>query len=130
MTGKVSLDGQPLPHARVVFQPTQGEAASPSSAETEDDGTFRLAFNREREGAMLGDHRVRVTTATVVTDASGQEKVVPERVPTRYNYQSELQFKVQPSDNHFDISLQSQGGVLPVEGEFPTDNAAVPNPCP
>ena len=89
--GTVTLDGQPLPNARVVFQPS-GENASPSIGETDDKGAFELAFNRRCKGALPGQHVVRITTAGVISDESGKETIVEEKVPPRYNDQSELKF--------------------------------------
>ncbi len=107
VTGLVTLDGQPLPKARVVFQPS-GPNASPSTAETREDGSFELYFRRDAPGAMIGQHSVRVTTAGIVSDDSGNETTVPEKVPTRFNKDSGLTFEVKPGRNEFEISLDSK----------------------
>lgn len=105
--GTVTLDGQPLPKARVIFQPS-GASASPSIGETDDTGAFELAFSRRNKGALPGDHVVRITTAGVVTDAAGKETVVEEKVPPRYNEKTELKYQVKPEANQFAIRLESK----------------------
>jgi hypothetical protein len=108
VTGIVTLDGQPLPEARLVFQPS-GKAASPSIAETSPDGRFKLAFNRNKSGAMIGTHQVKITTAKLVSGDGGKETFRPEKLPPRYNGQSELAYQVQPGRNNFEIKLESHG---------------------
>lgn len=107
VTGVVTLDGKPLPHARLVFQPS-GEKASPSVAETGDDGSFELKFTRIRKGAIPGQHTVRVTTAGVLTAADGKETVIEEKLPERYHAKSELKYEVKPGGNRFEIGLESK----------------------
>lgn len=107
VVGTVTLDGKPLAHARVVFQPT-GPNASPSVGETDDSGSFELAFNRRSKGALPGSHTVRVTTAGVISDLSGKETVVEEAVPPQYNQKSELKYDVKAEPNRFEIALESK----------------------
>ena len=103
--GSVSLDGKPVPHAVVRFQPEGKEG--PSYAETGDDGQYELAFSRTKKGAVQGRHRVRVTTASLSTDSQGRETETPELIPAKYNAQSQLTFEVKPGENHYDIPLES-----------------------
>ncbi len=105
--GVILLDGQPLPEARVIFQPS-GAHASPSIGQTRPDGSFELAFNRRRRGAMLGTHRVRITTTAITTDPRGRESVIPERLPPRYHAHSELTYEVKSGANRFEILLASK----------------------
>ena len=111
VTGVVTLDNQPLANAHIVFQPV-GDNASPSVADTTHEGEFELSFTRNRQGAMIGEHHVRITTETVLTDDSGQETVVPERLPASYHQQSQRRYQIEPGDNHFKIELQSSGEPL------------------
>jgi len=108
VSGVVTLDGQPLPDAHIVFQPS-GEKASPSIADTGTDGTFQLAFNRASTGALPGSHTVRITTARIATADDGKETVVEEKLPERYHAKSELKFDVKPEGNRFEIALESKG---------------------
>lgn len=108
VSGVVTLDGQPLAGAHVVFQPA-GEKASPSVADTGTDGTFQLAFNRASNGALPGSHTVRITTARIVTADDGKETVVEEKLPERYHAKSELKYDVPAEGSRFEIALESKG---------------------
>jgi hypothetical protein len=69
VTGVVTLDGKPVADAGVVFAPTTpGPAASGS---TNSEGKFSL-MSLNREGAVLGEHRVSISKA----DPFGEE--IPE----------------------------------------------------
>ena len=100
--GKVTLNGQPLENADVEFQPDEG---SPSYGMTDDRGRYRLMYTRDKEGAMIGEHTVRITTSTTDTDVRGNEVAVPQRVPPKYNAQSELIREVKPGKNTWDFEL-------------------------
>lgn len=107
--GTVTLDGAPLPNARVVFQP-QGPG-SPSSGITDEEGHYELLYAPGRKGAMIGRHTVRITTyAQGRADENGEPTFTPEHVPPRYNSQTELSAEVQPGSNTFDFPLE---GALP-----------------
>lgn len=100
VSGVVTLDGEPLAGAAVVFQPKPAEpvekAAPGSVGRTDDQGRFALATVHEEPGAALGRHRVRIYSyspeSAPVSDVD-TTKVV-ERVPDRYNYRSQLFFEV------------------------------------
>jgi len=103
--GTVTLDGTPLPAAHVVFQP-QGPG-SPSSGITDENGHYELLYALDREGAMVGRHTVRITTyAQGRADENGEPTFTPERVPPRYNSQSELVREVESGSNTFDFPLE------------------------
>jgi hypothetical protein len=54
----VTLDGEPVSGAAVLFQPVSGV---PGRAVTEADGTFRLSTFSDGDGAMIGLHQVAVS---------------------------------------------------------------------
>ena len=62
--GRIVCEGQPVPHARVFFEPLQtGESAlvgKQAFAVAEADGTFVLTTYESGDGAVVGRHRVRV----------------------------------------------------------------------
>ena len=104
VTGKVTLDGQPLEGADLEFQPEEG---SPSYGTTDDDGEYDLMYTRDKRGAMLGEHTVRITTSTTDTDDRGNEVRVPQRVPPEYS-QVGVTKDVKPGRNKFDFDLKQQ----------------------
>jgi hypothetical protein len=98
--GTVLLDGQPLPNAIVEFQP-EGKGR-PSVAETGPDGKYKLRFSKHQWGAVLGKHKVLITTFSPSGD--GQLK---ERVPAAYNTNTTLFRDVQSQPNWIDFDLQT-----------------------
>ncbi len=66
VSGVVTLDGQPLPKARVEFVPDLSGfgAEMNSSAITDEQGRYTLAFTyTQQPGAVVGKHHVLVTEA-------------------------------------------------------------------
>lgn len=103
VTGTVTLDGQPLASARVLFQPQQGR---PSLGITDSSGKFELQYTREKMGAVQGQHVVSITTAPVEVADGGNR--VKEVVPSRYNFRSTLTVTVDKSHRTHDFALQSK----------------------
>ena len=85
VSGVVTLNGEPLREASVVFQPAaKGNPGPPSSATTDDDGRFTLAFAGEKPGAVVGKHVVIVSTRQFGArkdNPDAEEEVVKEKVP-------------------------------------------------
>lgn len=67
VTGKVTLDGQPMKYTTVTFAPASGGRSS--TGETNDEGVYILDYSASFEGAEVGEH--------VVTLESG-EGIEPE----------------------------------------------------
>jgi hypothetical protein len=109
VTGRVTMDGKPLPNATIVFVPENGR---PAGAKTDADGRYVLNFTKGRRGAIPGKNTIQITTLRDPTpDENG--KSIPgskETIPVRYNAASELSFTVQPNKrNVADFDLKSGG---------------------
>ena len=104
--GVVLLDGRPLANATVEFQPA-GPASKgrPSIGETGVDGRYKLRFSKVRWGAIVGRHKVLVTTFSPTGDGKFKE-----RVPDVYNTNTSLLRDVEQSSNWLDFNLQSNAG--------------------
>ena len=109
------MDGAPLAGALVEFVPSDGQGSS-SYGTTDDRGRYQMHFSRERSGAWLGESTVRISTADVL-DIQGEEQIVPERVPARYNLESELVRRVEPKANQFDFELSASTDAGPDQAE-------------
>jgi hypothetical protein len=96
VTGKVTLDGKPLRGALVVFAPRKG--GRQSSGLTDSEGRYDLAYLRGIRGAVVGPHRVRISTA--------REDKPEETVPSRYNAKTKLVAEIRPGENALDFALE------------------------
>jgi hypothetical protein len=107
VTGTVTLDGTPLADAEVQFQPSEG---APSNGTTDGSGHYELKFTRDKKGALLGTHTVQIFASTYAEDEDGNEFELPQKVPARYNTESELTRNVEAGNNTFDFSLTTTEG--------------------
>ncbi len=121
--GRVTMDGQPLSKVIVTFVPASGGISS--SGVTNEQGEYELACPLGR-GAVIGQHRVYVQSqpATVSGDAIVPDEDDPsyrpdpyasvrapeflEKIPARYNTQSQLVYEVKSGTNVIDLALTSQ----------------------
>jgi hypothetical protein len=103
VSGKVTLDGKPLPKAAVHFIPmATKENQSPgktSFGETDADGRYRLVIDPATPGSVVGKSRVYITTfrpdpSVNDRDAGRPMKMATEVIPEKYNTKTELTFEV------------------------------------
>ena len=107
VSGVVTLDGKPYRNAVVMFQPiaTQDNPnpGRGSSGSTDENGRFALKTFEGHAGAVIGKHRVRITTryseklhGYEVWDAAKNEAVksVTDPIPPEWNYNSKQEFDV------------------------------------
>ena len=99
VSGVVTLDGAPLADACVVFEPV--EPGRMSMGWTNAKGEYRLVYIRDEEGAKVGPHYVRITTAN-------PEAGKPELLPAGYHVQTTLRRDVKASRNEFDFTLTTR----------------------
>lgn len=114
VSGRITLDGEPVEYAAVVFTPKRtGDSVvvGPRSAgETDADGRFELQTIKGDNGAVVGPHAVTVSTyeARLINPRKSDEiEVIAEEViPRRYRAPSELTFEVPSggsSEANFDL---------------------------
>ncbi len=96
--GTVTLDGQALKHAAVLFEPKSGGHAS--MAVTDNSGHYELIYLRDAKGALIGSHNVKISTAS--------EDDPKERIPARYNKQTTLTAEVVGGANEHNFHLTSR----------------------
>jgi hypothetical protein len=87
VSGKVTLDGQPLAGALVEFQPSEGRG---SIGSTDAQGVYKLSYT---ENTMADDE---------------EEQKPGGKIPARYNSQSELTAEVKSGSNEHNFDLQSK----------------------
>lgn len=115
VSGRVKLDGKPLPDARVGFEPIRKTVkqmdAGPGSYDlTDGEGRFELKSLDGKSGAVIGEHRVWISTYEGKEGPNGSViTIAPEKVPPRYNSESELTFTVPPEGtDQADFDLTSE----------------------
>jgi hypothetical protein len=92
--GKVTLAGKPLADAYLTFQPKTGTPEQVSVGKTDSEGHFVLTqFGTDRPGALVGMHRVSMTTIAPDAMTDERTKLPRDRIPKRYEG-NPLQFEV------------------------------------
>jgi hypothetical protein len=107
VSGTVTLDGQPLSGAAVIFEPNDEQLGRAPMGRTDDSGRYELRLSLDQRGAPPGHYIVRISTG----DETGAEPI-PERLPARYVYQSELTAEVRSGRNTINFELTSEGEVI------------------
>ncbi len=107
VSGRVTLDGQPLAKASITFVPqaVQGNIApGPTAAAfTDADGRYTLGIDSDTPGAVV--HKCRIFITTLVGDSTPADqdggpptpkKRPKDKVPAKYNTETTLTFDVPP----------------------------------
>jgi hypothetical protein len=93
VSGRVTLDGQPLANAVVTFTPSSPDPnvkpIPEATGRTDAQGNYTLQLDNRHHGCVPGSHRVRVSVFDRV-GGTGQ------RVPGQYNRNTTLTFTVPP----------------------------------
>lgn len=110
VTGKVTLDGNPLGGAQVAFSGTDGH--TPMGV-TNDAGEYRLFYDSSHPGCTPGQKLVRITKGSTVEGADPEGTTdegtpISEPIPAIYNRESKLSADVSPSNRTFNFDLLSK----------------------
>jgi len=113
VSGTVTLDGKPLAHASIAFQPMgdKVETGLGSFGKTDANGRYTLQLvDASAAGAVVGKHRVAISAyADDKFDPKDDSKrSPPNKVPAKYNLNSELTFEVRPGANEANFELTSR----------------------
>jgi hypothetical protein len=101
VSGKVTMDGKPLPDALVQFFPEGGGRSA--QGRTDAEGMYKLDYTARSEGALVGKSKVMITTGSL-EDPRHRD----ETVPKKYNYDSTLTREVTSGSNVIDFELESK----------------------
>jgi hypothetical protein len=103
VSGKVTLNGKPLAHASVMFQPVGKpgsiEGGEGAAGRTNENGEFSLKSSTGKSGAIVGEYHVSISALDAVV---GEHDGRPPRggwprtdkIHSRYNSKTELTFTV------------------------------------
>lgn len=103
VTGVVTMDGAPLANVTVTFNPEEGR---PSNGRTDEAGKYELGYLRDTKGAVIGTHKVSISTPQEAPTPPGQTYKDP--IPAKYNTKTTLTADVKAGDNTFDFKLDSK----------------------
>ena len=110
--GVVTLDGDPVAGATVRFYPETGRG---SSGKTDTNGYYELRYTRSEMGAIIGKHKVTITTEAATTGSYEQEEKKEARarvasIPKKYRdrEKTELVKTVESGSNTIDLELTSK----------------------
>ena len=128
VSGKVTFFGKPYPNAVVSFTPEGGGPAA--TASTDQNGDFEL-WSAGKKGAVIGKHKVSVTTIKEVKETKSMAEVrsddpsysaslaesssnaaykaaanEKEKIPAKYNVNTELLKDVTSGKNKIDLDLK------------------------
>jgi hypothetical protein len=111
VSGKVTLDGKPLPDAQIWFLPIlKANEQLRSAAATTDSAGYYSLYSSDRRGALPGTYKVTISTKR---DEADDVPGTPETVPDVYNKNTKLQAEVGDKSITFDFNLDSKEGNLP-----------------
>jgi hypothetical protein len=118
VSGTVTLGGQPLANAKVVFTPEKGNS---SFGVTDAEGKYNLFWSQARgrgiEGAVIGEHTVTISTFQPGNPAAKVPNEVPEKVPYKYRQDTgKLKATVKAGMNVIDFPLEA-GPVEPPQAK-------------
>ena len=123
VSGVVLIDGEPVEMASISFFPDVGRA---SVGRTNDKGEYVLNYTRGQKGALIGNHKVTISTRYVAETNYNQQtyneeglvkqsrsdlvksKGRKEMIPKKYRdpEETELTAAVKPGSNQIDFNLE------------------------
>lgn len=114
-SGSITLDGQPLANAVVTFDGDDGQF---SYGLTDAAGHYTLQFDSVKQGVKTGKTTVRISTTRKILGLNSEDEgggedpkakapAAVERVPEKYNRNSELTVEVTPDRTEYDFDLKS-----------------------
>ncbi len=111
VSGKVTVDGKPVPNAIVTFNPVAA-GGSNSLGKTDAQGVYRLEFSQDKQGALVGDHVVEIVTkkvskAELPDDGSAVAEAPYVEIPAKYRKRGSLTATVKDQANTIDFELLS-----------------------
>jgi len=86
VAGKVTVNGVPFGNAGVTFHPQDGKGR-PATAETAEDGTYKLTTINPGDGAMKGEYRVTIVWDEPVHPYMAMRDGAPGKEALRKEYE-------------------------------------------
>ena len=107
VTGTVTLDGQPIPEANILFKDPNGENKSYFASVKE--GSFSTKIEAGKRIAIISANRQSKDKMVDNAEGTGKEPAMEQYLPAKYNEKSTLEIEVKPdSENQFPFDLKSK----------------------
>jgi hypothetical protein len=103
--GTVRFGGEPLPGAIVLFE--NPENGTFSYARTDEAGRYALMFDSVQAGVTKGRKTVRIKTSGSLGEDDPGARSGPERIPPKYNAESQLTVEVTGDSSATDFDLDA-----------------------
>ena len=106
--GVITLDGKPLDQTTIAFYPTEGRS---SIGFTDAEGHYSLVHTRNENGAIIGGHKVTISTALEGSDqydevqTEGRKETMPRKYLNKKT--TDLTAKVERGTNTINFDLKS-----------------------
>ena len=99
VSGRVTVNGKPLPNVAVVFQPLatadNKEPGPGSTGVTDSDGRYTLTIvGKSSRGAVVGKHKVRIMAMNEDTDSADDQPKTVKPARRRGKRETTLEFEV------------------------------------
>jgi hypothetical protein len=100
VSGRITLDGEPLRNAAITFQPVPAEGKNNpgpgSGGFTDEDGRYTLKVTgKETRGAVVGKHKVRISLVPPKSDDADDRAKRYKQLPAKYSgTETKLEFDV------------------------------------
>lgn len=105
LTGTVTLDGEPIEHAGLMFSPVEG--GRPSVGGTNEKGEFEAMYVYGVPGAIIGKHRVMFEESSPDTGSESEEDEFKPYAPPGNNYNiSPKEIEVEPGGTVINFTLE------------------------
>jgi hypothetical protein len=82
VTGILTYKGHPVTNTYVFFMPADG-SGRPSQGPTDAEGRFKLSYTNEKDGVLVGRHKVWVGRPRPTTPAEQEAAMMGKKVPMR-----------------------------------------------
>ena len=86
----VTLDGQPLAGAEVMFVPREG--GRPATGTSDEQGKFQLTTIVNNDGALLGAHGVAITKVKHIRDEADPVPTAHQTIDLNANLRSQIEW--------------------------------------
>jgi hypothetical protein len=110
VTGSLKYKGQPVTNALIQFEPENGR---PSWAQTDEEGRFKVNYDREQDGAVVGKHKVHVKMRP--STAADQEAVMMGKKPVMSKEMTEFFDKYGAGKSTVQITIDKNTSELPLD---------------